>query len=69
MNYLFKGAGGSGDLKIVNLLYFFRIIITSRILNQLHKISFMEFLLDYIAFKIKNKMVNLLPWQQQIIDS
>ena len=29
----------------------------------------MESLLNYLAFEIKNKMVDLLPWQQQITDS
>ena len=29
----------------------------------------MEFLLDYVTFKTKNKIVTLLPWQHQITDS
>ena len=29
----------------------------------------MEYLLNYLAFKFKTKMVGLLLWQQQIIDS
>ena len=29
----------------------------------------MESLLNYLAFEIKNRMVDLLPWQQQITDS
>ena len=29
----------------------------------------MEFLLNYLAFESKNKMVDLLPWQQQITDT
>ena len=29
----------------------------------------MESLLKYLAFGIKNKMVDSLPWQQQITDS
>ena len=29
----------------------------------------MECLLHYLAFESKNKMVDLLPWQQQISDS
>ena len=33
------------------------------------KYSFMESLLNYLAFEFKMKMVDLLPWQQQIIDS
>ena len=28
----------------------------------------MESLLNYLAFKIKNKMVDLLPWRQQLTD-
>ena len=29
----------------------------------------MESLLNYLTFESKNKMVDLLPWQQQITDS
>ena len=29
----------------------------------------MESLLDYLTSEIKNKIVDLLPWQQQITDS
>ena len=29
----------------------------------------MESLLDYLAFEIKTKMVDLLPWRQQTTDS
>ena len=29
----------------------------------------MESLLDHLAFETKNKMVDLLPWRQQITDS
>ena len=29
----------------------------------------MESLLNRLAFEIKNKMVDLLPWRQQITDS
>ena len=29
----------------------------------------MESLLNYLAFEIKTKMVDLLPWQQQTTDS
>ena len=29
----------------------------------------MKLLLNYLSFEIKNKMVDQLPWQQQITDS
>ena len=31
--------------------------------------NFMESLLNYLAFEIKTKMVDLLPWRQQTTDS
>ena len=29
----------------------------------------MEYLLNYLAFEVKTKMVDLLPWRQQTTDS
>ena len=66
----FKGAGRSANLKISK----------SALLSLNHhnfsntepiytKSSFVESSLNYLASEIKTKMVDLLPWQNQITDS
>ena len=66
----FKGAVGSADPKISK----------SALLSLNHhnfsntkpiytEYSFLESLLNYLAYEIKTKLVDLLPWRQQTTDS
>ena len=64
---LLKRVGRSADLKIsksaLHSLNHFIFLNTEPIQTTL---SFMESLLNYLAFEMKNNMVDLLQWQQQI---
>ena len=66
----FKGAVESADLKISKSallsLNYHNFSNTKPIDTES---SFMESLLNYPAFEIKTKMVDLLPWRQQTTDS
>ena len=66
----FKGAGGSTDLKISESAPLFLNHHNFSNTKPIYtKSSFMESLINYLAFEIKIKMVDLLPRRQQITDS